>query len=94
LKWKEEKLSLERVNELAIARLVAADTSRGERRADLSIDDILREATAEIEERANARLKVTSYYPSLSLTLFLPLFSLVLLSSLTSIPVNTPLSLL
>jgi len=59
LNWKEEKLTQERANEMALAHIVTGgDRQDG---VDMSIDEIRREAIAEIEERANARLKVSAW---------------------------------
>lgn len=59
LNWKEEKVTQERANEIALAHLVIG-VDRGDG-LDMSLDEIRREATAEIEERANARLKVSQW---------------------------------
>lgn len=59
LNWKEEKISHERANELALAHMVTGGD--GQDGIDMPFDEIRREAIAEIEERANARLKVSAW---------------------------------
>ena len=55
-KWKEQKI-LEDKND--VATLILSANLRGER--DLSADALLKDAAAEIEDRANARLKVSEW---------------------------------
>ena len=57
-KWKEGKISDDKVNNIAINRALLI----GERdgcKSDLSAKDMLKLAATEIEERANTRLKVS-----------------------------------
>ena len=58
LKWKEEKNSDERGNAIALNRAIIT-SGRDESKGDLTAEELLRDAEAEIEERANARLKVS-----------------------------------
>lgn len=57
-KWREEKLNDERGNTIALNRaMIIGD--KNENKGDMTAEEILNEAAAEIEERANARLKVS-----------------------------------
>ena len=58
LRWKEEKLNDERGNAIALNRAMIIG-EKGESKGDMTTEELLREAAAEIEERANARLKVS-----------------------------------
>lgn len=58
LKWKEEKHSDDRGNNIALNRAMIIE-GRCNFKGDLDADDMLRQAAVEIEERASARLKVS-----------------------------------
>ena len=57
-KWKEEKRSDDRVNNIALNHALLNE-GRDDCKGDLSAKDILKLAASEIEERANTRLKVS-----------------------------------
>lgn len=57
-KWKEEKRSDDRVNNIALNHALLNE-GRDDCKGDLSAKDILKLAASEIEERANTRHKVS-----------------------------------